>query len=194
MCHSSLEEAWVMVIPTSSCYYCRSRFICDCTMCWQHRYRHAWAVRMLMCFVATSTFEHCAAIDFDACPPLLKNVETPSFFSCELVSGKSHPDTEVSGRNWLFKLKYILLSHSIECNFKTLTDSLKWNETKFWLHWTQLSLIGVYYRSVRFRDVWFAGVWFWKEDVLLIRHWRALREWVKKPIHGIWHTVILFHQ
>ena len=30
-------------------------------------------------------------------------------------------------------------------------------------------------------------------SVFIIRHWRALREWLKKTIHSIWHIVTLSH-
>ena len=81
-----------MVIPISLCYYCRSRFICCCSLCWKHRadMREGCSCRcglwrpLLVCIVHSLTLT-----------PVhhwLKHVETTIFCFCApslvLVHGK----------------------------------------------------------------------------------------------------------
>ena len=66
-----------MVVHTSLCFYCRSRFTCCYTLCWQHPTE--MRERMLMRFVATSTCEYCTTTDSDTYTPLAEECRNARF-------------------------------------------------------------------------------------------------------------------
>ena len=72
--------------------FCEYHFVCCCTVCWQHR--TVMRERMLMWFVATSTWVHCTTTD--ACQPLAEACQDRQF----LCSNPTLPHPNPSLGSW----------------------------------------------------------------------------------------------